>query len=156
MDHVFNGTFGSTRRDVHWVPEAGDGVFSVLDYDASGDTVINLVDLKTNKTTVLLNSVDVREVRLIRVTPFCSLTILVASDGHTTRLGPLAAIARYEVCAYQELRQKSTYSLIAIRYSLFIAMALVFLWNLLYSRYSSQENSTSHSSRVSSLAFRKA
>lgn len=76
MDHIFNGTFGATRRSLSWVPEgayrlqfedmlqadelstAGDGVFST-----SEGGIIKLVDLKTNTTTDLLDTKDVRDVR---------------------------------------------------------------------------------------------
>ncbi|KAL1706994.1 dipeptidyl peptidase IV N-terminal region-domain-containing protein [Schizophyllum commune] len=56
MDHVFNGTFSAETRDLHWVKEAGDGVFSVQE-----DGYIKLVDLKNNKTmTNLVNMLDVK------------------------------------------------------------------------------------------------
>lgn len=58
MDHVFNGTFWPESKSVHWVPEAGDGVFSV---DESGE--ILLVDLKTNKTTSLVKREAVKDER---------------------------------------------------------------------------------------------
>ncbi|KAF8515924.1 dipeptidyl aminopeptidase [Gautieria morchelliformis] len=56
MDHVFNGTFGVERKSLNWVPEAGDGVFSIND-----NGVIKLIDLNTNTTTELLKYSDVRD-----------------------------------------------------------------------------------------------
>jgi dipeptidyl aminopeptidase B len=82
MDHVFNGTFYADRKGIEWVPEgeqflpslppilpafsiltflflvsaAGDGVFSLQE-----DNLIKLVDLKTNKTTTLLDVSDIRD-----------------------------------------------------------------------------------------------
>ncbi|TRM58208.1 dipeptidyl peptidase IV N-terminal region-domain-containing protein [Schizophyllum amplum] len=57
MDHVFNGTFSAETRDLHWVKEAGDGVFSVQE-----GGFIKLVDLKNNKTmTDLVNMIDVKK-----------------------------------------------------------------------------------------------
>ncbi|OAX34893.1 hypothetical protein K503DRAFT_774048, partial [Rhizopogon vinicolor AM-OR11-026] len=44
LDHIFNGIFDASREDVHWVPEAGDGVFSIFQ-----NGQIQLVDLKSNK-----------------------------------------------------------------------------------------------------------
>ncbi|KAG8798318.1 hypothetical protein FRC17_007505, partial [Serendipita sp. 399] len=58
MDHVFNGTFYPDTKTVHWVPEAGDGVFSI---DESGH--ILLVDLKTNKTRSLVKQSAVKDER---------------------------------------------------------------------------------------------
>ncbi|KAL1739557.1 dipeptidyl peptidase IV N-terminal region-domain-containing protein, partial [Schizophyllum fasciatum] len=56
MDHVFNGTFAVETKDLHWVKEAGDGVFSVQE-----DGYIKLVDLKNNKTmTNLVSMLDVK------------------------------------------------------------------------------------------------
>ncbi|KAG6889758.1 hypothetical protein C0995_014685 [Termitomyces sp. Mi166 len=55
MDHIFNGTFTIDRKSVNWVPEAGDGVFSLFEY---GD--LKLVDLKTNTTKVLVSSKDIK------------------------------------------------------------------------------------------------
>ncbi|KAJ7272564.1 dipeptidyl aminopeptidase [Mycena haematopus] len=55
MDHVFNGTFSADRRSLSWVPEAGDGVFSI-----SEDGYIKLVDLKTNSTKDLVYAFDVK------------------------------------------------------------------------------------------------
>ncbi|KAJ7493362.1 dipeptidyl aminopeptidase [Mycena galericulata] len=55
MDHVFNGTFSADRRGLAWVPEAGDGVFSI-----SEDGYIKLVDLKTNTTKDLVYTFDVK------------------------------------------------------------------------------------------------
>ncbi|KAG5641960.1 hypothetical protein DXG03_003852 [Asterophora parasitica] len=56
MDHIFNGTFNGDRKSVNWVPEAGDGVFSVFD---SAD--LKLVDLKTNTTRVLVSANDIKD-----------------------------------------------------------------------------------------------
>ncbi|KAH6915679.1 dipeptidyl-peptidase [Coprinopsis sp. MPI-PUGE-AT-0042] len=56
MDHIFNGTFSAQSQSVRWVPEAGDGVFSV-----SSSSSINLVDLKTNQTTTLVNWSDIKD-----------------------------------------------------------------------------------------------
>ncbi|KAF9558339.1 dipeptidyl aminopeptidase [Agrocybe pediades] len=56
MDHIFNGTFWPRRPDLNWVAEAGDGVFSL-----STEGYIKLVDLKSNKTTNLLRTDDVRD-----------------------------------------------------------------------------------------------
>jgi dipeptidyl aminopeptidase len=56
MDHVFNGTFSPDRQSLHWVPEAGDGVFSIFQ-----GGVISLVDLKTNSTRALLKTEDVKD-----------------------------------------------------------------------------------------------
>ncbi|KAG8771833.1 hypothetical protein FRC15_003139, partial [Serendipita sp. 397] len=58
MDHVFNGTFWPETKSVHWVPEAGDGVFSI---DQFGE--ILLVDLKINKTTSLVKRSAVTDER---------------------------------------------------------------------------------------------
>ncbi|KAF7303130.1 hypothetical protein MKEN_01276700 [Mycena kentingensis (nom. inval.)] len=55
MDHVFNGTFYVERRNLDWVPEAGDGVFSIFE-----DGYIKLVDLKTNTTKDLVYTFDVK------------------------------------------------------------------------------------------------
>ncbi|KAJ7708699.1 dipeptidyl aminopeptidase [Mycena rosella] len=55
MDHVFNGTFSAERRSLAWVPEAGDGVFSIIE-----DGYIKLVDLKTNTTKNLVYTFDVK------------------------------------------------------------------------------------------------
>ncbi|KAF7370927.1 hypothetical protein MSAN_00726600 [Mycena sanguinolenta] len=55
MDHVFNGTFAADRRSLAWVPEAGDGVFSIWE-----DGFIRLVDLKTNTTRSLVYAFDVK------------------------------------------------------------------------------------------------
>ncbi|CAK5273743.1 unnamed protein product [Mycena citricolor] len=54
MDHVYNGTFAVDRRSLAWVPEAGDGVFSIFE-----DGYIKLVDLKTNVTKDLVYMFDV-------------------------------------------------------------------------------------------------
>ncbi|KAF5341108.1 hypothetical protein D9611_005871 [Ephemerocybe angulata] len=56
MDHIFNGTFYPEQVSLHWVPEAGDGVFS-----ASSGGFIKLVDLKTNTTKNLVNFSDIRD-----------------------------------------------------------------------------------------------
>ncbi|KAF8513011.1 dipeptidyl aminopeptidase [Hysterangium stoloniferum] len=56
MDHIFNGTFRTDKKSLNWVPEAGDGVFSINEFG-----LIKLVDLKTNSTTVLLRNRDVRD-----------------------------------------------------------------------------------------------
>jgi len=56
MDHVFNGTFSVSRTTIDWVPEAGDGVYSV-----SEGADIKLVDLKTNTTKVLVSSMDIKD-----------------------------------------------------------------------------------------------
>lgn len=58
MDHLFNGTFSPERVSLHWVPEAGDGVFSSVSGGA-----IRLVDLKTQHSQDLVNLVDIRNVR---------------------------------------------------------------------------------------------
>lgn len=58
MDHIFNGTFSADRKSINWVPEAGDGVFSIWEND-----YIKLVDLKTNTTSVLVNTKDVKDER---------------------------------------------------------------------------------------------
>ncbi|KAK7031462.1 dipeptidyl peptidase IV N-terminal region-domain-containing protein [Favolaschia claudopus] len=55
MDHVFNGTFSADRRSLSWVPEAGDGVFSIWE-----NGYIKLVDLKTNTTKDLVYTFDVK------------------------------------------------------------------------------------------------
>ncbi|KAJ7746743.1 dipeptidyl aminopeptidase [Mycena maculata] len=55
MDHVFNGTFNADRRSLSWVPEAGDGVFSIFE-----GGYIKLVDLETNTTTELVYTFDVK------------------------------------------------------------------------------------------------
>ncbi|KAG6816533.1 hypothetical protein H0H87_005395 [Tephrocybe sp. NHM501043] len=56
MDHVFNGTFSVDHKSVNWVPEAGDGVFSIFE---GGD--LKLVDLKSNTTKVLVSSKDIKD-----------------------------------------------------------------------------------------------
>ncbi|KAH9991150.1 dipeptidyl peptidase IV N-terminal region-domain-containing protein [Russula vinacea] len=53
MDHIFNGTFRVARTDLSWVPEAGDGVFSV-----EQDGFIKLVNLNSNTTTNLVQISD--------------------------------------------------------------------------------------------------
>ncbi|KAJ6581126.1 dipeptidyl aminopeptidase [Mycena capillaripes] len=55
MDHVFNGTFNADKRSLSWVPEAGDGVFSIFE-----DGWIKLVDLKSNTTQDLVYTFDVK------------------------------------------------------------------------------------------------
>ncbi|KAJ3759110.1 dipeptidyl aminopeptidase [Lentinula raphanica] len=57
MDHIFNGTFGAERSVISWVPEAGDGVFSV----SSENNHIKLVDLKTNTTSNLVYKFDITD-----------------------------------------------------------------------------------------------
>ncbi|KAF8493019.1 dipeptidyl aminopeptidase [Russula emetica] len=49
MDHIFNGTFHVARTGLSWVPEAGDGVFSL-----EKDGFIKLVNLDSNTTTNLV------------------------------------------------------------------------------------------------------
>ncbi|KAM5541328.1 hypothetical protein V8D89_004882 [Ganoderma adspersum] len=56
MDHFFNGTFSTNRKDIHWVPEAGDGVYAVIE-----GSFISLHDLKTNTTSDLVSLVDIRD-----------------------------------------------------------------------------------------------
>ncbi|KAF9465555.1 dipeptidyl peptidase IV N-terminal region-domain-containing protein [Collybia nuda] len=56
MDHIFNGTFAANAKGIHWVPEAGDGVFSVFE-----DNVIKLVDLKTNTSKILVDRTDIKD-----------------------------------------------------------------------------------------------
>ncbi|PFH50952.1 hypothetical protein AMATHDRAFT_80539 [Amanita thiersii Skay4041] len=56
MDHIFNGTFAPDSYSLHWIPEAGDGVFSLHQ-----DGYIKLVDLKENKTTSLVALEDIRD-----------------------------------------------------------------------------------------------
>ncbi|KAI0047150.1 dipeptidyl aminopeptidase [Auriscalpium vulgare] len=56
MDHVFNGTFSHERQSLSWVPEAGDGVFSVYQ-----DGYIKLIDLKTNSTRRLVSLSSVKD-----------------------------------------------------------------------------------------------
>ncbi|KAF9529024.1 dipeptidyl aminopeptidase [Crepidotus variabilis] len=56
MDHVFNGTFWPSAPELNWVVEAGDGVFSQLT-----DGQIKLVDLKNNKTTVVVSTLDIKD-----------------------------------------------------------------------------------------------
>ncbi|KAE9405389.1 dipeptidyl peptidase IV/CD26, N-terminal domain-containing protein [Gymnopus androsaceus JB14] len=58
MEHIFNGTFAQQRSFISWVPEAGDGVFSLSD-----DGFIKLVDLKTNTTSNLVNTADIKDER---------------------------------------------------------------------------------------------
>jgi dipeptidyl aminopeptidase len=57
VDHIFNGTFMVERYDVHWVSQAGDGVFSIRQ-----DGYIKLVDLKSNSTSNLVAFDDVKDV----------------------------------------------------------------------------------------------
>ncbi|KAF8141399.1 dipeptidyl aminopeptidase [Boletus edulis] len=56
LDHIFNGTFSKHVQDLHWIPEAGDGVFSTRQ-----NGQIQLVDLKTNTTTSLVSFADIRD-----------------------------------------------------------------------------------------------
>ncbi|KAL0569963.1 Dipeptidyl peptidase 4 [Marasmius crinis-equi] len=56
MDHIFNGTFSPQRNSVEWVPEAGDGVFSIND-----GGIIKLVDLKMNETRNLVDTSDIKD-----------------------------------------------------------------------------------------------
>ncbi|KAI0820257.1 dipeptidyl aminopeptidase [Trametes gibbosa] len=56
LDHVFNGTFSAQSKSVHWVPEAGDGVFATVQGNA-----ISLVDLKSNTTRELLSLTDLKD-----------------------------------------------------------------------------------------------
>ncbi|EPQ56197.1 hypothetical protein GLOTRDRAFT_59312 [Gloeophyllum trabeum ATCC 11539] len=56
MDHIFNGTFSVDRQGVRWIPEAGDGVFSIFE-----GGYIKLVDLKTNRTENLVARSDVKD-----------------------------------------------------------------------------------------------
>ncbi|RPD57299.1 dipeptidyl aminopeptidase [Lentinus tigrinus ALCF2SS1-7] len=56
MDHIFNGTFSAARQDIHWVPEAGDGVFAVRQGSS-----ISLVDLKSNSTKELLTYHEIKD-----------------------------------------------------------------------------------------------
>ncbi|PPQ68381.1 hypothetical protein CVT25_007919 [Psilocybe cyanescens] len=56
MDHIFNGTFWPRQPELNWVAEAGDGVFSL-----SEGGYIKLVDLKSNTTTNLIRTADVKD-----------------------------------------------------------------------------------------------
>ncbi|KAH8989460.1 dipeptidyl aminopeptidase [Lactarius akahatsu] len=56
MDHIFNRTFTADRTSLSWVPEAGDGVFSV-----SQDGFIKLVSLESNTTTDLVQLSDLKD-----------------------------------------------------------------------------------------------
>lgn len=56
MDHLFNHTFDAKRTSLSWVPEAGDGVFSVYQ-----DGFIKLVSLESNTTTDLARISDLRD-----------------------------------------------------------------------------------------------
>ncbi|THH29289.1 hypothetical protein EUX98_g4902 [Antrodiella citrinella] len=56
IDHVFNGTFGSSKRSLRWVPEAGDGVFAT-----TNDGFITLVDLQSNTSTNLVSVNDIKD-----------------------------------------------------------------------------------------------
>ncbi|KAF8585399.1 dipeptidyl aminopeptidase [Ramaria rubella] len=56
MDHIFNNSFSVKRQTLNWVPEAGDGVFSLNE-----NGIIKLTDMKTNQTTELLKHSDVRD-----------------------------------------------------------------------------------------------
>jgi len=75
LDHISNGTFLPHVQRLLWVPEgawfvpscvcagpdtpfsAGDGVFATM-----GDGTIELVDLKSNSTTVLVKLADIKDV----------------------------------------------------------------------------------------------
>ncbi|KAJ4474941.1 dipeptidyl aminopeptidase [Lentinula aciculospora] len=57
MDHIFNGTFTAERSSISWVPEAGDGVFSL----STQAGYIKLVDLKTNTTSNLVRKDDIQD-----------------------------------------------------------------------------------------------
>ncbi|KAG1771459.1 dipeptidyl aminopeptidase [Suillus occidentalis] len=56
LDHIFNGTFTAIWESVDWVPEAGDGVFSIFH-----NGQIQLVDLKSNTTTDLVSIMDIKD-----------------------------------------------------------------------------------------------
>ncbi|KAI6006661.1 dipeptidyl aminopeptidase [Pisolithus orientalis] len=56
LDHIYNGTFSASLHSVHWVPEAGDGVFSMME-----NGWIVLVDLKTNETKPLISTADIKD-----------------------------------------------------------------------------------------------
>lgn len=56
LDHIFNGTFSASGENVNWVPEAGDGVFSIFQ-----NGQIQLVDLKNNRTTNLVSMMDIKD-----------------------------------------------------------------------------------------------
>lgn len=56
MDHIFNGTFGAESHGLEWVPEAGDGVFSIIQ-----DGYITLVDLKTSTRNNLVSTTDIKD-----------------------------------------------------------------------------------------------
>ncbi|KAI9510550.1 dipeptidyl aminopeptidase [Russula earlei] len=53
LDHIFNDTFAVARTELSWVPEAGDGVFSLEEHG-----FIKLVNLKSNATTNLVRISD--------------------------------------------------------------------------------------------------
>ncbi|EJD48202.1 hypothetical protein AURDEDRAFT_113055 [Auricularia subglabra TFB-10046 SS5] len=56
MDHIFNGTFRADSAELHWVAEAGDGVYSTTD-----GFNLNLVDLSTNTTKRLMKLTDLKD-----------------------------------------------------------------------------------------------
>ncbi|KDQ19524.1 hypothetical protein BOTBODRAFT_153437 [Botryobasidium botryosum FD-172 SS1] len=56
MDHIFNGTFSVEKTSLSWVPEAGDGIYSV---EQEGS--IFLVDLETGTNRTLMNSEDAKD-----------------------------------------------------------------------------------------------
>ena len=75
LDHIANGTFRPDVQSLLWVPEglssisirvyiesnvfcfpAGDGVFATME-----DGTIELVDLKSNSTTVLVKLTDIKD-----------------------------------------------------------------------------------------------
>ncbi|KZS94787.1 hypothetical protein SISNIDRAFT_452914 [Sistotremastrum niveocremeum HHB9708] len=58
MDHIFNGTFSVERKSLRWIPEAGDGVFSI---EEEGE--IRLVDLAKNETRTLVRVSDIKDER---------------------------------------------------------------------------------------------
>ena len=80
LDHIVNGTFRPDVQNLLWVPEgalfillcvctgidyipflAGDGVFATM-----GDGTIELVDLKSNSTTVLVRLSDIKDASITR------------------------------------------------------------------------------------------
>jgi len=56
IDHVFNGTFGFSKRTLRWVPEAGDGVFAT-----TSDGYITLIDLQSNTSANLVSLNDIKD-----------------------------------------------------------------------------------------------
>ena len=92
MDHVFNGTFRHETKDVHWVPEAADGVYSVIDgFD------LNLVDLSTNTTTTLLKMSDLKDASICLLMCEAFLTFTAGARQYHPR-AHLAALGGHEVC----------------------------------------------------------